>query len=65
MPRVHEGKLTAQDKKFGVVVSRFNDLVTTRLLEGALAPQKGPSRRVSASKKVLFWKGMGLPKGPF
>ena len=36
MPRVHEGKLNVQDKKFGIVVSRFNDLVTTRLLEGAL-----------------------------
>ncbi len=36
MPRVHEGKLAAQGKRFGIVVSRFNDLVTTRLLDGAL-----------------------------
>ena len=36
MPRVHEGKLNAQGKRFALVVSRFNDLVTTRLLDGAL-----------------------------
>ena len=36
MPKVYEGNLAAQDRKFGIVVSRFNDLVTTRLLEGAL-----------------------------
>ena len=36
MPTVHEGKLAAQGKRFGIVVSRFNDLVTTRLLDGAL-----------------------------
>ena len=36
MPRVHGGKLNAQGKRFALVVSRFNDLVTTRLLDGAL-----------------------------
>ena len=36
MPRMHEGKLNAQGKRFALVVSRFNDLVTTRLLDGAL-----------------------------
>ena len=36
MPRVHEGKLNAQGKRFALVVSRFNDLATTRLLDGAL-----------------------------
>ena len=36
MPKVYEGNLAAQGRKFGIVVSRFNDLVTTRLLEGAL-----------------------------
>ena len=36
MPKVHEGKLNAQGKRFALVVSRFNDLVTTRLLDGAL-----------------------------
>ncbi len=36
MPKVHEGQLDATGRKFGIVVSRFNDLVTTRLLGGAL-----------------------------
>lgn len=36
MPRVHEGQLNAQGKRFALVVSRFNDLVTTRLLDGAM-----------------------------
>ncbi len=34
--KVLEGRLTAADHRFGIVVSRFNDLVTTRLLDGAL-----------------------------
>ena len=36
MPKVHEGQLDATGRRFGIVVSRFNDLVTTRLLGGAL-----------------------------
>lgn len=31
-----EGKLDAQGLKFGLVVSRFNELLSSRLLEGAL-----------------------------
>ena len=34
--KVHEGILNAQGKKFGIVVSRFNSLITNRLLDGAL-----------------------------
>jgi len=36
MSRVIEGKLKAQGMKFGIIVSRFNNFVTDRLLEGAL-----------------------------
>ncbi len=36
MPKIHEGQLAAQGKNFAIVVSRFNDLVTGKLLEGAL-----------------------------
>lgn len=35
-PVVYEGDLVATDLKVGIVVSRFNELVTERLLEGAL-----------------------------
>jgi len=31
-----EGKLQAGDLRFGIVVSRFNDFITSRLLDGAL-----------------------------
>lgn len=34
--RVFEGKLIAEDLKFGIVVSRFNDFIGERLLGGAL-----------------------------
>ncbi len=33
---VFEGKLSADGMRFAIVVSRFNELVTRRLLEGAL-----------------------------
>lgn len=36
MPNVIEGKLSAKGKKFGIIVSRFNELICTKLLEGAM-----------------------------
>lgn len=36
MPKTLEGKLDASGKRFGIVVSRFNSLVTKELLGGAL-----------------------------
>ncbi len=35
MAKHYEGLLLGKGLKFGVVVSRFNELITTRLLEGA------------------------------
>lgn len=35
MARTFEGKLLAEGLKFGIVVSRFNEFITGRLLEGA------------------------------
>ena len=35
MANIFQGSLSAADVRFAVVVSRFNDLVTTRLVEGA------------------------------
>ncbi|NIO09931.1 MAG: 6,7-dimethyl-8-ribityllumazine synthase, partial [Deltaproteobacteria bacterium] len=34
--KVIEGKLDAAGLRFGIIVSRFNDFVTDKLLEGAL-----------------------------
>jgi 6,7-dimethyl-8-ribityllumazine synthase len=36
-PIVHEGSGSARGRRFAVAVSRFNDVVTSRLLDGALA----------------------------
>lgn len=36
MPKVHEGKLNARGRKFAIAVSRFNSLITAKLLDGAL-----------------------------
>lgn len=36
MPKVLDAKLLAEGKKFGIVVSRFNDFITEKLLDGAL-----------------------------
>jgi 6,7-dimethyl-8-ribityllumazine synthase len=37
---VLEGALTAGDLRFGIVVSRFNDFITEKLLDGAIAGLK-------------------------
>ena len=36
MPRILEAKLLAEGKKFALVVSRFNDFITEKLVNGAL-----------------------------
>jgi 6,7-dimethyl-8-ribityllumazine synthase len=35
MTKIIEGNLTAKGKKFGVVISRFNELISAQLLSGA------------------------------
>ncbi|CUS97071.1 6,7-dimethyl-8-ribityllumazine synthase [Candidatus Kryptobacter tengchongensis] len=34
--KIFEGKLIAQGLKFGIIVSRFNELITSKLLDGAI-----------------------------
>jgi 6,7-dimethyl-8-ribityllumazine synthase len=36
MTKTYEGKVLAKGKKFGIVVARFNEFISERLLEGAL-----------------------------
>ena len=36
MSKVYEGSITGKGRKFGLVVSRFNEFVSLRLLEGAM-----------------------------
>lgn len=36
MPKIHQGQLVATGLKFGLVVSRFNEFITSKMLDGAL-----------------------------
>ena len=36
MANVYQGKINAADKKFGIVISRFNEFITSKLLGGAV-----------------------------
>lgn len=36
MPRYMEGKLNAEGQKFAIIVPRFNDFITQKLLDGSL-----------------------------
>jgi 6,7-dimethyl-8-ribityllumazine synthase len=36
MPKTLEGKISAEGYRFGLVVSRFNDFISSKLVEGAL-----------------------------
>ncbi|WP_128655960.1 6,7-dimethyl-8-ribityllumazine synthase [Paenibacillus sp. 598K] len=36
MSRIYEGQLVSQGLKYGIVVGRFNEFITSRLLSGAL-----------------------------
>ena len=36
MPRILEAKLLAEGKKFALIVSRFNDFITDKLVSGAI-----------------------------
>jgi 6,7-dimethyl-8-ribityllumazine synthase len=40
MPRIFEGQLGTVDGKWAIVVSRYNDNITTKLLDGALTTLK-------------------------
>ena len=36
MPKIVEGKISAEGFRFAIIVSRFNDFISSRLTEGAL-----------------------------
>ncbi|MCX7975361.1 MAG: 6,7-dimethyl-8-ribityllumazine synthase [Candidatus Aminicenantes bacterium] len=48
--KIYEGKLQAKGWKIGIIVSRFNDFISSRLLEGAL----DALRRLGAEEANLF-----------
>ena len=49
---MHIGSLSSSGLRFGVVVARFNELVTKPLLEGVL---EGLERHGTAREKVQVW----------
>lgn len=53
MPNVIEGSLVAPDEPVAIVVSRFNDLITTRLLQGALETYR--RHGLSEEKITVVW----------
>lgn len=53
MPKVHEGHLAGQGRRFAVVAARFNELIGRQLLAGAL---DGLARHGVADADVeVFW----------
>jgi 6,7-dimethyl-8-ribityllumazine synthase len=52
-PRTFEGKLIGTGLKIGIVVSRFNDVITEKLLQGALGALK--SHDVAESDIAVAW----------
>jgi 6,7-dimethyl-8-ribityllumazine synthase len=53
MPTTIEGRLLAGDQSYAIVVSRFNDLVTKRLLDGAVDTLR--RHGADESKIVVVW----------
>jgi len=52
-PRTFEGKLIGTGLKIGIVVSRFNDVITEKLLQGAIGTLK--SHDVSEDNIAVAW----------
>lgn len=61
MTKVIEGKLSAQGVRFGLVVSRFNDFINKRLLDGAL---DALYRHGAEDKNILIVKVPGAFEMP-
>ncbi len=56
MPNIIEADLQAKGKKFGIIVSRFNDFITAKLVDGAM---DALSRSGAADKDITIVKVPG------
>ena len=56
MPRTLEGKISAEGFRFGLVVSRFNDFISSKLVEGAVDALK---RHGAEEEQLLLVKVPG------
>lgn len=57
----YHGKIAAGNKKFGIVVSRFNEYITERLLEGAVRTLKKAGAPDKNIKVVWVPGGLEVP----
>ncbi|HTR80477.1 MAG TPA: 6,7-dimethyl-8-ribityllumazine synthase [Bacteroidota bacterium] len=57
MPRVFEGGVSAEGKKFAIVVSQFNQAVTKRLLDGAVDCLKKHGVDAENNIEIFFCPG--------
>ncbi|HYQ60976.1 MAG TPA: 6,7-dimethyl-8-ribityllumazine synthase [Desulfatiglandales bacterium] len=56
MPRTLEGKISAEGYRFGLIVSRFNEFISSKLVEGALDALK---RHGATEEQLLLVKVPG------
>jgi 6,7-dimethyl-8-ribityllumazine synthase len=56
MPRTLEGKISAEGYRFGLIVSRFNDFISSKLVEGAVDALK---RHGATDEQLLLVKVPG------
>ncbi|MFT5679728.1 MAG: 6,7-dimethyl-8-ribityllumazine synthase [Myxococcota bacterium] len=57
MPRVIEGDLIDSGGKFVLIVSRFNDFITSRLMEGALDTLRRHGVDIEARAEIVWAPG--------
>lgn len=57
MPRVIEGNLVGNNGRYALLVSRFNDFITARLMEGALDTLRRHGVDVEAGADVVWAPG--------
>jgi 6,7-dimethyl-8-ribityllumazine synthase len=62
MPKVYEGKLDAKGLKFAIVASRFNDLITNHMINGAV---NALIRHNASDSDIDIWKVPGSFELPF
>lgn len=53
MVKTYTGKLLAPGKRFGIIVSRFNEFITAKLLDGALDSLR--RHNADEDKIEIFW----------
>ncbi len=62
MVKIIEGKITSEGLKFGIIVSRFNEIITDKLLSGALDALK---RTGASIEDIIVLKVPGSFEIPF